>query len=407
MISKKQRKILAFPFSRFDALICDGAVRSGKTSIMTYAFIDWAMREFNGRSFAICGKTVGSATKNIIVPFMAMPYVQEHFAMRWRRTDKVLEVRRGGAVNFFEVFGGKDESSYALIQGRTLAGVLLDEVTLMPESFVNQALARCSVTGAKIWFSCNPAGPGHWFFKEWVQGREKHNALRLHFEMTDNPGLSAETLARYETMFSGVFYDRYIRGLWVLAEGLIYPGYANTVKTKPREYDKYYISMDYGILNPTAMLLWGRCGGKWYAVREYYHSGRETKDQKTDAQYYDELERLADALPITSVIVDPSAASFITLVEQKRRFKVMDADNAVIEGIQHVAQCLSDGTVLINDCCTSTIKEFGEYCWDEKATEDRPVKTNDHAMDAVRYFVQTVCVWRAPGRSVPWLMGAK
>ncbi len=407
MISKKQRKILAFPFSRYDALICDGAVRSGKTSIMTYAFIDWAMREFNGRRFAICGKTVDSATKNIIVPFMAIPYVQERFAMRWRRTDKVLEVRRGSSANYFEVFGGKDESSYTLIQGRTLAGVLLDEVTLMPESFVNQALARCSVTGAKIWFSCNPAGPGHWFYKEWVQGREKHNALRLHFEMTDNPGLSAETLARYETMFSGVFYDRYIRGLWVLAEGLIYPGYANTVKAEPRGYDRYYISMDYGILNPTAMLLWGRSGGKWYAVREYYHSGRETKEQKTDAQYYDELERLAGDLPITSVIVDPSAASFITLVEQKRRFKVMDADNAVLEGIQHVAQCLSDGIVLINDCCTSTIKEFGEYCWDEKATEDKPVKTNDHAMDAVRYFVQTVCVWRAPGRSVPWLMGAK
>lgn len=407
MISKKQRKILAFPFSRYDALICDGAVRSGKTSIMTYAFIDWAMREFNGRRFAICGKTVDSATKNIIVPFMAIPYAQERFAMHWRRTDKVLEVRRGSSANYFEVFGGKDKTSYTLIQGRTLAGVLLDEVTLMPESFVNQALARCSVTGAKIWFSCNPAGPGHWFYKEWVQGREKHNALRLRFEMTDNPGLSAETLARYETMFSGVFYDRYIRGLWVLAEGLIYPGYANTVKTEPRGYDKYYISMDYGILNPTAMLLWGRCGGKWYAVREYYHSGRETKDQKTDAQYYDELERLAGDLPITSVIVDPSAASFITLVEQKRRFKVMDADNAVLEGIQHVAQCLSDGTVLINDCCTSTIKEFGEYCWDEKAAEDKPVKTNDHAMDAVRYFVQTVCVWRAPGRSVPWLMGAK
>lgn len=407
MISQKQRKILAFPYSRYDALICDGAVRSGKTSIMTWAFIDWSMREFNGRRFAICGKTVDSATKNIVTPFMAIQYAQERFAMRWRRSDKVLEVRRGGAVNYFEVFGGKDESSYALIQGRTLAGVLLDEVTLMPESFVNQALARCSVTGAKIWFSCNPAGPGHWFYKEWVQGREKHNALRLHFEMTDNPGLSAETLERYKTMFSGVFYDRYIRGLWVLAEGLVYPGYANTVKTEPREYDKYYISMDYGILNPTAMLLWGRCGGKWYAVREYYHSGRETKEQKTDAQYYDELERLAGDLPITSVIVDPSAASFITLVEQKRRFKVMDADNAVLEGIQHVAQCLSDGTVLVNDCCINTIKEFGEYCWDEKAADDKPLKTNDHAMDAVRYFVQTVCVWRAPGRPVPWLMGAK
>lgn len=406
MISPKQRKILAFPYSKYDALICDGAVRSGKTSIMTVAFIDWAMREFSGQRFGICGKTVDSATKNIIVPYISMTYAKERYTMRWRRSDKILEVSRGPVENFFEVFGGKDESSFMLIQGRTLAGVLLDEVALMPQSFVQQAMARCSVEGARLWFSCNPNNPSHWFYKDWIQRHKERNALYLRFSMEDNPSLSAKVLADYKSRYSGVFYDRYIRGLWVAAEGLVYPMYDNTVPAMEREYDRYVISMDYGIQNPTAMLLWGRCNGVWYAVREYYHSGRETNEQKTDQQYYDELVKLAGGLPIYRVIIDPSAASFIALVEQKKQFKVWDADNSVLEGIQHVAQCLTDKTILINDCCSRTIEEFMLYSWDEKAAEDKPLKVSDHQMDSIRYFVQTMRIYRKKTQvNVPWLTG--
>lgn len=234
MISDKQKKILAFPYSRYNALICDGAVRSGKTSIMTWAFVGWAMDNFRNRRFGICGKTVDSAVKNIITPLMSMSLARERYNLRWKRTDKVLEVRRGGVTNYFEVFGGKDESSYALIQGRTLAGVLLDEVVLMPRSFVEQALTRCSVHGAKMWFSCNPGSPHHWFYTEWIRRHKEHNALYLHFEMADNPGLSPETLALYESMFAGIFYERYVRGRWVAAEGVIYRDFADNT-------DKYLI----------------------------------------------------------------------------------------------------------------------------------------------------------------------
>lgn len=396
MISPKQKKILAFPYSTYDALICDGAVRSGKTSIMMVAFIDWAMREFSGQRFGICGKTVDSATKNIIVPYISMSYAKQRYTLRWRRSDKLLEVKRGAVTNWFEVFGGKDESSFALIQGRTLAGVLLDEVVLMPESFVNQALARCSVRGNRKWFSCNPGSPQHWFYLEWIKKHKEKNALYLHFEMTDNPALSQEVLDQYKTMYAGVFYQRYVQGKWVLAEGLVYPMFGQHCisDTVPRDYTKYVISMDYGIQNPTSMGLWGLCDGVWYRVKEYYHSGRETNEQKTDQQYYDELVKLAGDLPIFRLIVDPSAASFIALVEQKHEFKIWDADNAVIEGIQHVAQCLSDGTIKINSCCNRCIQEFGLYEWDEKATEDKPLKINDHAMDDTRYFVQTMQIWR-------------
>lgn len=396
MISPKQKKILAFPYSPYDAIICDGAVRSGKTSLMMVAFVDWAMREFSGQRFGICGKTVDSAVKNIVAPYLSMTYAKERYTLRWRRSDKLLEVKRGTASNWFEVFGGKDESSFMLIQGRTLAGVLLDEVALMPESFVNQALARCSVTGNRKWFSCNPGNPNHWFYRNWIQRRGEHNALYLHFAMADNPSLSPQVRTQYETMFSGVFYERYVLGRWTVAEGLIYPMFtpACVVPTVQREYEKYLISMDYGIQNPTAMLLWGLYGGVWYQVREYYHSGRESKEQKTDQQYYDELERLAGDLPVSRLIIDPSAASFIALVQQKRRFPVWRAHNEVLEGIQHTASALQEGKIKVNDCCVNTIREYGMYSWDEKAGEDTPVKNFDHAMDATRYFVQTVGIWR-------------
>lgn len=390
MISPKQAKILAFPYSKYDALICDGAVRSGKTSIMMWAFVRWAMENFSGQRFGVCGRTVDSCTKNIIVPFTAMSLAKERYIIRWRRGDKVMEVRRGAVTNYFEVFGGKDEASYTLIQGRTLAGVLLDEVVLMPRSFVEQALTRCSVDGAKLWFSCNPGSPQHWFYLEWIKRHKERNALYLHFEMTDNPGLSEKTLERYQNMFTGVFYDRYIRGLWVLAEGLVYDfGEENIVDDVP-ESGEYYISCDYGTLNPFSAGLWCWDGKTATRIREYYYSGREEHRNKTDEEYYTELEKLVGELPVISVIVDPSAASFIEVIKRHGKFKVRKAVNDVLPGIATTARYLRSGALKIHRSCKDAIREFGLYRWDEKSTEDRPIKENDHAMDDTRYFAMTV-----------------
>ena len=389
-LSNRQAKILAFPYSKYDALICDGAVRSGKTSIMMWAFVRWAMENFSGQRFGVCGRTVDSCTKNIIVPFTAMSLAKEHYIIRWRRGDKVMEVRRGAVTNYFEVFGGKDESSYTLIQGRTLAGVLLDEVVLMPRSFVEQALTRCSVDGAKLWFSCNPGSPQHWFYLEWIKRHKERNALYLHFEMTDNPGLSEKTLERYQNMFTGVFYDRYIRGLWVLAEGLVYDfGEENIVDDVP-ESGEYYISCDYGTLNPFSAGLWCWDGKTATRIREYYYSGREEHRNKTDEEYYTELEKLVGELPVISVIVDPSAASFIEVIKRHGKFKVRKAVNDVLPGIATTARYLRSGALKIHRSCKDAIREFGLYRWDEKSTEDRPIKENDHAMDDTRYFAMTV-----------------
>ncbi len=393
MISEKQKNILAFPYTEYDALICDGAVRSGKTTIMMWAFVKWAMENFNSQRFGICGKTVDSCSKNIIVPFTSMTLAKERYSMRWRRADKVLEIRQGDIVNYFEIFGGKDESSYSLIQGRTFAGVLLDEVVLMPRSFVEQALTRCSVDGAKLWFSCNPDNPQHWFYTDWIKRADEHNALYLHFEMSDNPGISEKTRLMYESMFSGIFYDRYIKGKWCMAEGLIYTMFdknRHVVPTIDREYTSYMLSCDYGTLNPTSVGLWGFFDGKWYRMREYYYDGRKEQRQRTDEEHYAAVEALVGDLPVRKIIVDPSAASFIEVIRRHERFMVEQASNRVIDGIRNVATHLSAGDVLFNDCCKDCIREFGLYRWDEKAAEDRPLKVSDHAMDDTRYFLRAV-----------------
>ncbi len=397
--SRRQLKVLTWwhdgsLVNGCDGIIADGAIRSGKTLSMSLSFVFWAMERFTGKNFGMCGKTIGTFRRNVLVALKLM-LRSRGFRIEDRRSDNLMIVRKGGTENYFYIFGGKDERSQDLVQGATLAGVFFDEVALMPESFVNQATGRCSVDGSKFWFNCNPDRPDHWFHQKWILSKEK-NLLYLHFTMDDNPSLTERIKARYRAMYSGVFYTRYILGLWAVAEGLIYPMFGDSCKAggEQKPYEKYYISMDYGVQNATAMLLWGLHDGVWEAVREYYHSGRETNEQKTDQQYYNELEQLAGDLPIKNLIIDPSATSFIALCNQKKRFKVWRANNDVIDGIRHTATCLAEGKIRIGESCSRTIKEFGLYRWDEKSSEDRPVKENDHAMDAVRYFVNTTQIWR-------------
>ena len=350
-LSKRQKlAMLWWQQPRFrgrDVLLCDGSIRSGKTVCMTVGFILWSMATFNGERFALCGKTIESLRRNVVLNLR--DWVPPELTIVERRSENKLIISDGlGRENTYFLFGGRDESSYMLIQGITLAGALLDEVVLMPRSFVEQALARCSIKGSKIWFNCNPEGPEHWFYKNWIEGDNprKMNALHLHFTMDDNPALAPEVRARYERQFSGVFYDRYILGLWVVAEGLIYTMFNrdfHVVPDKPRPYERYYISVDYGTANPTSMGLWGKAQGKWYRIREYYYDSRKVGRQLTDEEYYAELEKLAGGLPIRAVIVDPSAASFIEAIRRHGRFYVEKASNSVLDGIRNVATRLKTG----------------------------------------------------------------
>ena len=388
-ISNKQKQILAFPFTKYDALIADGAIRSGKTVFMMVAFVDDAMRRFNNQRFGICGKTVDSTVKNIITPYVGLNYAKEKYAITWKRTDKLLVISDGEHENIFEIFGGKDESSFMLIQGRTLAGVLFDEVALQPQSFVEQALARCSVYGSRFWFNCNPDVPNHWFYQSWVQKPKEHNALHLHFELEDNPSLSEKIINRYKTMYSGVFYRRYILGEWCVAEGLVYDFGEDNITDEIPKSGEYYLSIDYGTMNPFSCGLWCVLGGKAVRIKEYYYSGRGEKVMKTDEEYCDEVDKLTKDYTISKVIVDPSAASFIASL-RKRGYSVQKANNDVIDGIRRTSVYLKEGKVLIHRNCADAIREFGLYRWDDKSTEDKVIKENDHAMDEIRYFCNTV-----------------
>lgn len=263
--SKKQRMVLNWwcetsPVRSADGIIADGAIRSGKTICMSLSFVFWAMETFNDQNFGMCGKTIGSFRRNVLFWLKRMLKSRGYTVMD-HRADNLITVSRGSVENHFYVFGGKDERSQDLIQGITLAGIFFDEVALMPESFVNQATGRCSVEGSKFWFNCNPEGPEHWFKLHWIDksagymGKEESakaaesalkNILYLHFTMHDNLSLASEIIKRYMSMYTGVFYDRFILGLWVLASGIIFRRFA--------ENDEPYLYKDADLLDDKGRL---------------------------------------------------------------------------------------------------------------------------------------------------------
>lgn len=373
----------------YDGIICDGSVRSGKTMSMAVGFVLWSMSEFDDEIFAMCGKTIESFRRNVFSPLLE--WLDGIAEIKERRSENCFEVSIGVKTNRYYIFGGRDESSASLIQGITLAGVLLDEVALMPRSFVEQALARCSVEGSKYWFNCNPEGPEHWFYKEWILKAAQKNILHLHFTMEDNYSLSERLRKRYESLYSGVFFDRYIRGLWCVAEGLVYPMFSNeNITDKVPESGTYYISVDYGTLNPFSAGLWCVDGDKAVRTAEFYYDGRKTQRLMTDEEYYDKLVKLADNCNIRYIVVDPSAASFIECVRHHGKFSVRAAQNDVLNGIRVTANMLEKKQVLIHRSCKDSIREFRLYRWDEKSAMDKPIKENDHAMDDIRYMCNTV-----------------
>lgn len=404
--SRKQRMVLNWwcdtsPVKDMDGIIADGAIRSGKTVSMSLSFVFWAMTSYNGQNFAMCGKTIGSFRRNVLF-WLKLMLKSRGYTVVDHRADNLVIISKGDITNNFYIFGGKDESSQDLIQGITLAGVFFDEVALMPESFVNQATGRCSVEGSKYWFNCNPDGPYHWFKENWIDKASEKKLLYLHFTMDDNLSLSEKIKERYRSMYSGVFYKRYILGLWCMAEGVIYDMFdaARHVVKNPENLVKanYYVSCDYGTQNATVFLLWCKdTEGKWICIREYYYSGREEASQKTDTEYADDLKEWLGGIKPVKIIVDPAAASFIAELK-KRGYSVKKAKNDVLDGIRYVASLLNQDQIAIEEGCINTRKEFASYVWDEKASErgeDKPVKQFDHCMDALRYFCYTII--RKPG----------
>lgn len=418
--SIKQKQILTWwlpnsPVRDKEGIIADGAIRSGKTMSVSLSYGLWAMHTFHNQNLLMCGKTIGSLRRNVILDW-ARQMRAHGFRVKERRTDNLLIVTKGERTNFFYLFGGSDERSQDLVQGITAAGALFDEVALMPRSFVDQAVGRCSVDGSKFWFNCNPDHPKHWFKVEWldkllcnkpddaestdIEGAATYkDLLYLHFTMDDNPSLTERIKERYRAMHSGVFFRRFILGLWCAADGLIYDMFdepAHTYEDKDKKgplVGRRYIAVDYGTSNPMSYLEIIDDGQVARVDSEYYYSSKEKGRQKTDTEYADDFVKFAgDPSNVIWVVLDPSAASFKNEL-RNRGYRVKDADNEVIDGIRKVATMFTLKALLVNKKCKRLITELMGYIWDEKAGErgeERPIKQHDHACDALRYGIATV-----------------
>lgn len=394
--SQKQKKVLTWwcpdsPVKDADGIIADGAIRSGKTLSMSLSYVLWAMNSFNQQNFGMAGKTIGSFRRNVLF-WLKLMLASRGYKVVDHRSDNLLVISKGDTVNYFYIFGGKDERSQDLIQGITLAGMFFDEVALMPESFVNQATGRCSVEGSKFWFNCNPDSPQHWFKIKWIDQCEKKNLLYLHFTMDDNLSLSEKIKNRYRGMYVGVFFKRYILGLWCVAEGLVYSMFdpeKHVTSERMTGAKEYIVSVDYGTVNPFSCGLWSFDGKNSIREQEVYYNSREVGRRVDDEEYYRMMDEMIGNRRVSYIIVDPSAASFIEVIKKHGKYIVKGASNDVLDGIRVVTTFLNKGMIKIHESCEDCISEFGLYCWDEESTEDAVIKENDHAMDDVRYYCYT------------------
>ena len=416
-LSDKQKKIMTWwcdgsPYKDWDGIIADGSVRSGKTISMAPAFIIWAMTTYDEADFALCGKTVGSLRRNVINT-LKQQLISLNYEFEEKRTENLIVITDGNHTNYFYQFGGKDESSQDLIQGMTLAGVLFDEVALMPESFVAQAMARCSVSGSKLWFNCNPKGPSHWFKKEYVDIAKDKKLLYLHFTMKDNLTLTPEVRERYERMYTGVFYIRNVLGLWVTAEGKIYTSFKpdNIIKVTDwyaRDEEGNYthplrkrisvvtMGVDFGGNKSShAFNLTGFTSGfnELITLKEK----RITEDvtpNKLEEMFLEFVRDCIQEYPQLSTIYCDSAEQVLI-----RGFKTVLRNNGIaltvknarkgeiIDRIRFYCQMMNQMRYFIISDCKETIQAFDDAVWEEDKDDVRldDGSTNIDSLDAQEY----------------------
>lgn len=394
VLSRKQIEFWANCNHRWN--IKTGATRSGKT-YMDYFLIPKRLISVRGQEGmnVILGNTRETIRRNIILP-MQQIYGRE----------RISNIKVDNSCMMFgeQVFIlGADNSNHVdRIRGMSLKYCYGDEVTTWNKDVFDMLKSRLDKPYSCFDGTCNPDNPSHWF-KEFLESDA--DIYQQAYEIDDNPFLSKEFVENLKKEYSGtVYYDRYILGLWALAEGLIYPNYQDCIGEMPEGsvITDYVLSIDYGTLNAFSGILWAKSGKTWYAIDEYYYSGRSTGKQKTDEDYARDLDEFikpiwnerkkksGNLVEKIKVIIDPSAASFITLLRRREWAKVLQADNAVLDGIRDTAVCMQNGKIKVSPKMLSWKKEVEGYRWDEDSQTDKPIKENDHAMDSMRYFVRTM-----------------
>lgn len=381
-MSKKQREFWNNANSRWN--IKEGATRSGKT-YLDYYWLAKRITETRGEGLIVLlGNTRSTLERNILTPMRGI----------WGK-GAVSTIKSNGEAELFGkkcfILGADKANQKERLQGAGIEYCYGDEITTWNREVFEMLKSRLDKPHSCFDGTCNPDGPNHWLLEFMQSGAD---VFRQSYTIYDNPFLSPEFVKNLEKEYEGsVYFDRYILGKWTKAEGLVYPMF----KREKHIFDDinnlagdWYISIDYGTVNPTSMGLWCVKDGIAYRIREYYHDSRKTERQLTDEEYYDKLKKLAEGYPIRYVVIDPSAASFITLIRKKGEFSTLKAKNDVTDGIRCVASLINADRIMIHNSCRDSIREFGEYSWDSKSSSDSVIKENDHAMDDIRYFSRTI-----------------
>lgn len=381
-ISEKQLKSYIESNSRIN--VWEGSVRSGKSFIALYRFVKEIKYGPKG-AMIICGRSETTVIRNVIEPLRVI-------------TGNAVRYKQG--LREFELFGRKvyvvganDERAEGKIRGATFAGALVDEATLLPETFFRMLLSRLSIDGAKVFITTNPDSPYHWLKQNFLDRTDELDLSVFKFRLEDNPSLSASFINNLKKEYRGLWYKRFIEGEWVLAEGAIYDFFDtsyHTVKEPPTYAKQYYLGIDYGTTNPFAAVLVGYNDDhhpSLWVEKEYLWDSSKQGYQKTDSEYADDIQKAFEGYPVRLIYLDPSAESF--QVELRRRNKpVKQANNEVLNGIRFCANLITQGDITICRSCPNLIREIEGYVWDSKAAKDgidKPLKKNDHLVDAFRY----------------------
>jgi len=383
-LSQKQKQSIIEAVARLN--LWEGSVRSGKTVASILAWLVYVVCYAPPGNLLMAGKTERTLRRNIL-DVIAEIVPQHDYHLNQGQGELTLYGRK------IYLVGANDERSESKIRGVSLAGAYCDELTLFPESFFQMLLSRLSIKGARLFGTTNPDNPAHWLKKNYLDRAEDLDLNKWHFVLEDNLSLDESYINALKAEYTGLWYKRYILGLWVMAEGAIYPNYQDAVvsaKDLPGSYDGYVVGCDYGSTNPFVYVLLGRSNGVWYVIQEHYHDSSKS-GQKVNKQHADDLRAFLNGRKPRYVDVDPSRPEFI--LELRRTFPDFDvrhAINDVLPGIQHVANAMYQGKLKISDGCPHLLDEMAGYVWDSAATErgeDAPLKQADHCMDALRYAI--------------------
>ena len=388
LFTEKQKNIISMlkhgELKRLNILY--GSVRSGKTWITLVVFALWVATMPKNAIYLMCAKTLTSLKRNCLDLLQSI-IGEDNFQYS-------LSAKQGNLFGRKIVLeGANDARSETKIRGMTLAGAYVDEITLVEEDFFTMLLSRLSMPNAKLFGSTNPDSPHHWLKTKYLDREGEIDIYVEKYTIDDNTFLDKDYVENIKSEYTGVFYNRFILGEFVIAEGLVYSMFDESKHVVKEHLEgsnvQYIVSIDYGTVNPFSAGLYSFDGRKAQREAEYYYDSRTTSIRRDDEAHYKEVCKLIGDRKIEFIIVDPSAASFIEVIKKYAQYIALPANNDVLDGIRVTTTFLNKGILKIHEDCENALNEFGLYSWDVESTEDAVIKEYDHAMDEIRYFCYT------------------